>query len=208
MGAYFDLEYCHGGVKPGMQEKMMAPARVVLTVMMLGFSSVGSAAVSKSAQVKVVQTDSPTTVQPAVNRGQTADLVPVAALPSSVKAGQGNARGWQWPATGAVVRGKNRRGVDILGKRGRPIYAAAAGTVVYSGPGLKGYGKLIVIRHAGRYLSAYGFITQSRFQKGQRVQAGQQIANMGLGPGNKSMLRFEIRRDGQSISPQTLLSVR
>lgn len=128
---------------------------------------------------------------------------------TAVKAGGPSVDGWQWPASGSLLRSYDssarRRGIEIGGKVGSPIYAASSGTVVYNGSGLKGYGKLIIIKHDEHYLSAYGFIERSRVKKGQTVSAGSQIADMGRGPGNKPMLRFEIRHDGDPMDPQKAL---
>ncbi|KEZ77024.1 peptidoglycan DD-metalloendopeptidase family protein [Salinisphaera hydrothermalis] len=128
---------------------------------------------------------------------------------TTVKAGGPSADGWQWPASGSLLRAYDpsarRRGIEIGGKVGSPIYAASSGTVVYNGSGLKGYGKLIIIKHDQHYLSAYGFVEHSRVKQGQTVQAGAHIADMGLGPENKPMLHFEIRKDGDPINPQKVL---
>jgi len=122
--------------------------------------------------------------------------------------GPGNSH-WQWPASGAVIqnfsKGGHDQGVEIGGKNGEPIYAASSGIVVYNGPGLKGFGRLIIIKHPRHYLSAYGFVRQSRVSKGEHVSVGQRIASMGLGPGQTAMLHFEIRHDGDPINPARLL---
>ncbi|WP_162622675.1 peptidoglycan DD-metalloendopeptidase family protein [Salinisphaera orenii] len=123
-------------------------------------------------------------------------------------AGPGDSQ-WQWPASGALVQsygdGDQRQGIEIGGSAGAPIYAVSSGTVVYNGTGLKGFGKLIIIKHANRYLSAYGFVRQTRVHKGQDIEIGQRIATMGLGPGKTPMLHFEIRHDGDSVNPARLL---
>ncbi|ERJ19945.1 tRNA nucleotidyltransferase CCA-adding enzyme protein [Salinisphaera shabanensis E1L3A] len=117
--------------------------------------------------------------------------------------------GWQWPASGSIIRGyaaqRTRQGIDIGGREGSPVYAASSGRVVYNGTGLKGYGKLLIIKHDEKYLSAYGFTRNTRVSQGQDVAAGMHIADMGLGPQNKPMLHFEIRRDGRPIDPASLL---
>ncbi|HET7315004.1 peptidoglycan DD-metalloendopeptidase family protein [Salinisphaera sp.] len=131
---------------------------------------------------------------------------------TTVKAGGPSADGWQWPASGALLSdydsSARHRGIEIGGKVGAPIYAASSGTVVYNGTGLKGYGKLIIIKHDPHYLSAYGFVDKSLVEQGQTVSAGAHIANMGLGPGSKPMLHFEIRKDGEPVDPETLLPER
>ena len=131
---------------------------------------------------------------------------------STIKAGGPSEDGWQWPATGSLYRSygdeERGRGIEITGNSGSAIYAASSGTVVYNGTGLKGYGQLIIIKHDTHYLSAYGFVRDSRVSQGETVAAGQQIAKMGLGPGNKPLLHFEIRRDGKPIDPEDRLPKR
>lgn len=117
--------------------------------------------------------------------------------------------GWQWPASGSVLReygpDRTRQGIDIGGRAGSPVYAASSGRVVYNGTGLKGYGKLIIIQHDEHFLTAYGFTQRTLVDQGEDVSAGTHIANMGLGPQNKPMLHFEVRRDGEPINPASVL---
>jgi lipoprotein NlpD len=92
-------------------------------------------------------------------------------------------------------------GIDISGRAGQPVLAAAGGEVVYSGSGLIGYGRLIIVKHNQTYLSAYGHNRELRVVEGDRVSAGQTIALMGEGPGRKPVLHFEIRRNGKPVDP-------
>lgn len=128
---------------------------------------------------------------------------------ASIQAGGPSEDGWQWPATGSLLRqyepDSSRQGVEIGGKVGAPVYAASSGTVVYNGSGLQGYGQLIIIKHDDHYLSAYGFNKRSLVKQGQTVAAGAHIAAMGLGPGNKPMLHFEVRHDGEPMDPEKVL---
>lgn len=128
---------------------------------------------------------------------------------ADIQAGGPSEDGWQWPATGSLLRqydpSSSRQGVEIGGKVGAPVYAASSGTVVYNGSGLQGYGKLIIIKHDAHYLSAYGFNKRSLVKQGQTVAAGAHIAAMGLGPGNKPMLHFEVRHDGEPMDPEKVL---
>lgn len=117
---------------------------------------------------------------------------------------------WHWPTAGRVIetfrRGDpGRRGLDIRGRLGQPVRAAAAGRVVYSGSGLPGYGQLIIIKHNDNYLSAYGYNRRLLVREGQRVRAGQRIAEMGAVGGEGPVLHFEIRRDGRPVDPLRLL---
>ncbi|MGH8522777.1 MAG: peptidoglycan DD-metalloendopeptidase family protein [Gammaproteobacteria bacterium] len=111
---------------------------------------------------------------------------------------------WQWPARGKPLpadSASSRQGVDLLGQPGQPIWAAAAGEVVYSGDGLVGYGKLIIIRHDDVYLSAYAHNRRLLVQEGHRVARGQQIAEMGNSGSRQVKLYFEIRRNGRPVPP-------
>ncbi|GAB3683486.1 peptidoglycan DD-metalloendopeptidase family protein [Salinisphaera aquimarina] len=125
------------------------------------------------------------------------------------RTGGPNEDGWQWPASGSVLREygpeRTRQGIDIGGRQGSPVYAASSGRVVYNGTGLKGYGKLVIIQHDEHYLSAYGFTRRTLVKQGQDVAVGTHIADMGLGPQNKPMLHFEVRRDGKPINPASVL---
>lgn len=120
---------------------------------------------------------------------------------------------WMWPADGPVVWqfGESRRnptGIGIGGHDGREIRAAADGEVVYSGSGLIGYGKLIILKHNDSYLSAYGYNQALRVAEGERVSTGQVIALMGRGPADRPLLHFEIRLDGKPVDPARFLPAR
>ncbi len=111
---------------------------------------------------------------------------------------------WQWPAQGKLVKSNtptSKKGIDISGKIGQQIKAAAKGAVVYSGSGLLGYGKLIIIKHNDNYLSAYAYNSKILVQEGDFVNAGQHIAAMGQGNNGRAMLHFEIRKNGKPANP-------
>ncbi len=115
---------------------------------------------------------------------------------------------WRWPAKGKLIGRFNKhggKGINILGRRGQPIYTAAPGRVVYSGSGLRGYGKLIIVKHNKRFLSAYAHNQRLRVQEGDRVGSGQQIAEMGNSESREIKLHFEIRRDGKPVNPTRYL---
>lgn len=120
---------------------------------------------------------------------------------------------WRWPSKGAMISGfvagdQTRQGVDIAGKAGDPVMAAADGSVVYSGNGLVGYGELIIIKHNDSFLSAYGHNRKRLLEEGQQVKAGQQIAEMGASSASRDMLHFEIRKNGKPINPLDYLPAR
>jgi len=115
---------------------------------------------------------------------------------------------WIWPATGRVLVGfseATNKGVDILGKVGDPVFASASGRVVYSGVGLRGYGKLIIIKHNQTYLSAYAHNSNLLVKEGQNVVRGQKIAEIGNTDSSQARLHFEIRRLGKPVDPLKLL---
>lgn len=111
---------------------------------------------------------------------------------------------WVWPAQGKVVATFNdgsNKGIDISGSLGQPVIASAAGRAVYSGSGLRGYGKLIIIKHNKTYLSAYAHNHQILVKEGQAVAKGQKIAEMGNSDSDQIKLHFEIRRFGKPVDP-------
>lgn len=112
---------------------------------------------------------------------------------------------WAWPTKGKVITGFNEsanlKGMDISGKAGQAVFASAPGKVVYSGSGLRGYGKLVIIKHNKTYLSAYAHNSQLLVKEGQNVQKGQRIAEMGDSDSDQVKLHFEIRRLGKPVDP-------
>jgi lipoprotein NlpD len=120
---------------------------------------------------------------------------------------------WRWPASGEIVarfgdRSSVGKGIDISGRLGDDVKAAADGRVVYTGSGLIGYGKLIIIKHSDTWLSAYGHNDALFVEQGVDVRAGQRVATMGEGPGKRPLLHFEIRLDGKPVDPLSYLPPR
>lgn len=120
---------------------------------------------------------------------------------------------WQWPTRGSVVstfslRDPGRRGIDIEGRKGQPVKAAAAGRVVYRGNGLRGYGNLIILKHNDTYFSAYAHTEDVVVKENEKVKLGQRIADMGNTSSEKTKLHFEIRRNGKPINPLKYLPKR
>ncbi len=112
---------------------------------------------------------------------------------------------WAWPADGNILarfdaNGPNK-GIDIGGKRGQTIRAAASGTVVYEGSGLRGYGQLIIIKHNAEFLSAYAHCDRTYVKEGNVIKRGAKIAEMGSTGADRVKLHFEIRRRGIPVDP-------
>ena len=117
---------------------------------------------------------------------------------------------FQWPTRGNVLAGfdevKNK-GVDIVGKAGDPVLAAADGKVVYAGSGLRGYGNLVIIKHNNTYLTAYAHNQSLLVKEDQTIKRGQKIAEMGNSDADQVKLHFEIRRQGKPVDPAKYLPV-
>ena len=130
--------------------------------------------------------------------------------PAAASAPAGNdSLDWVWPAKGKIVSGfsetANLKGIDIAGSAGEPVRASAPGRVVYAGNGLRGYGKLIIIKHNDTYLSAYAHNREILVKEGQQVTRGQKIAEMGSTDADQVKLHFEIRRHGKPMDPTKFL---
>lgn len=119
---------------------------------------------------------------------------------------------WGWPAKGAVLakfgHAETGKGITIGGSVGDDIAASADGRVVYAGSGLIGYGKIIIVKHSEEFLSAYGHNDTIYVREGEQVRRGDRIASMGRGPGNKPLLHFEIRVNGEAVDPMKYLPSR
>ena len=112
---------------------------------------------------------------------------------------------WGWPASGKNLANfndnGNTKGVDIGGNPGQTVIASASGKVVHTGSTLRGYGKLIIIKHNKSYFSVYAHNNQVLVREGQTVVKGQKIAEMGNSDADRVKLHFEIRRLGKPVDP-------
>ena len=119
-------------------------------------------------------------------------------------------RKWYWPVKGAVISAysltkQGNKGIDIAGQRGDPVRSSAKGKVVYTGDALRGYGKLVIIKHNDDYLSAYAHNDQILVKEQQIVKAGDIIAKMGDTGSQRVMLHFEVRFRGKPVNPMKYL---
>jgi lipoprotein NlpD len=114
---------------------------------------------------------------------------------------------WIWPVKGKVLSPFTEiaKGMDIAGKKGAPVMAAASGRVVYAGAGLRGYGKLVIIKHSDTWLSAYAHNDNILVKEQQDVRRGQKIAEMGQTDTDQVKLHFEVRREGKPVDPAKIL---
>lgn len=132
------------------------------------------------------------------------------ATPQSTSAAPGR---WLWPTGGTVASSfkaddPSRKGIDISGKEGQEVIAAAAGEVVYSGNGLIGFGELIIIKHNESMLTAYAHNSRRLVQEGEQVAAGARIAEMGRNERDQALLHFELRVNGKPVDPLKYLPPR
>ncbi len=120
--------------------------------------------------------------------------------------------GWIWPVAQAPVLAgfdeQKNKGLDLGGKAGEPVLAAADGRVVYAGAGLRGYGNLIILKHNNTYLTAYAHNQTLLVKEDQNVRKGQKIAEMGSTDTDRVKLHFEIRRQGKPVDPARYLPAR
>jgi lipoprotein NlpD len=116
---------------------------------------------------------------------------------------------WGWPTSGKLLstfnEATNLKGVGIAGKAGQPVIASAPGKVLYSGDGIRGYGKLVIVKHNKEFLSVYAHNSVLSVKEGQTVVKGQKLAEMGNSDSDQVKLHFEIRRFGKPVDPVRLL---
>lgn len=156
------------------------------------------------------------TVAPVVVGGGETTSAPAPAEPAKPAApapapAADSSLGFIWPASGSVLAGfdeSRNKGLDISGKAGDPVLAAADGRVVYSGAGLRGYGNLIILKHNDTYLTAYAHNQKLLVKEDQNVKKGQKIAEMGSTDADRVKLHFEVRRQGKPVDPSRYLPAR
>jgi murein DD-endopeptidase MepM/ murein hydrolase activator NlpD len=145
-------------------------------------------------------------------------IEPAAGKPTLAAAAHGtppplSGRGFLWPVNGKVVggfgpmdQGQRRDGIDIAAREGAPVLASEDGLVAYAGDGIRGYGRLILLRHAEGYITTYGHNAALLVEVGERVARGQVIARVGsTGDASRSQLHFELRKGRTPIDPETVL---
>lgn len=118
---------------------------------------------------------------------------------------------WIWPTDGKLVASvgeQKNKGIDVAGRLGQDVVAAAPGKVIYEGNAMRGYGNILIIKHANNYLSAYAHNKQNLVKEGQSVSKGQRIAEMGDSDADSVKLHFEIRQAGKPVDPLKLLPIR
>jgi len=169
-------------------------------------------AYSDAAMAQIDKVQEPGTALVAKPETKPPEIKPkVESKPDDANNGEEDTLEWSMPAQGKLIgefsESANRKGIDIAGKLGQPVIASAPGKVVYSGSGLRGYGKLIIIKHNKTYLSAYAHNDQILVKEGQAITRGQKIAEMGNTDADQVKLHFEVRRFGKPVDPAKFLSL-
>ena len=150
-------------------------------------------------------------VQPLGVSAEAATAPKPVATPTPAPSANDEGLGFAWPASGSVIGGfdeAKNKGLDIGGKAGDPVQAAADGQVVYAGAGLRGYGNLIILKHNNTFLTAYAHNQALLVKEDQKVRRGQKIAEMGKTDADRVKLHFEIRRQGKPVDPAKYLPAR
>lgn len=166
----------------------------------------GKAAYSEDALARAQQNaggEKPAAAEPAPGEQSATEKAGAAAAGNEVE--------WLWPANGKLLAPfaeGSSKGMDIAGKTGDPVLAAAGGVVSYAGTGLRGYGNLVVLRHNATWLSVYAHNSKILVKEKQAVTRGQKIAEMGSSDTESPRLHFEIRQQGKPVDPQKILPVR
>ncbi len=135
-----------------------------------------------------------------------AATAPTALTPPATPAAAG-AMDWAWPVKGKLLTAftEGNKGIDIAGVRNTPVLAAAGGKVIYNQSAMRGYGRLVIIKHNDTWLSAYAHNEKVLVNEGQIVKKGEKIAEMGSSDTDVVKLHFEIRKQGNPVDPVKLL---
>jgi len=158
------------------------------------------------AQLSVPEAGAPADAAPEI-QASAPPIAPPAIEPERPPATDVEAIDWIWPVKGKVIAPftEASKGMDIAGRKGAPVVAAADGRVVYAGAGLRGYGKLVIIKHNNTWLSAYAHNDNILVKEQQDVRKGQRIAEMGSTDADQVKLHFEVRRQGKPVDPAKVL---
>jgi len=170
--------------------------KVVPKALRLPYSEENLALLSKGDAAAVAPATKPVAVAPGPPKPEAPTVAAVKRDPESLD--------FIWPARGGLLAKfaePSSKGVDIGGKPGDPVVAAAAGQVLYTGTGIRGFGKLIVIRHDNGFSSVYAHNREILVKEGQNVARGQRIAEMGDSDADRPKLHFEIRKSGKPVDP-------
>lgn len=152
----------------------------------------------------------PTTAKPGPATTATPSSSPSPGPTATLPPDTAKAPAFAWPYEGDisrefVARGgrkSNHDGIDIAGKHGTAVRAAAAGKVIFAGQGPKEYGLTVIVYHSGRWTTTYAFLDKVTVKEGERVKAGERVGKLGqTGLAREPSLHFEIRRNRVALDP-------
>jgi lipoprotein NlpD len=157
--------------------------------------------------------DAPQATAPSPQSAAPSPPTPPPAGPSpaaSSPAASSSSIAWTWPVSGRPLAAfdEKTKGIDIAGKAGDPVLAAADGKVTFAGTGVRGYGNFVIVQHSPELLSVYGHNRVNLVKEGETVVRGQKIAEMGASDADAVKLHFEIRRDSKPVDPLQFLPQR
>ncbi|MFC5427441.1 peptidoglycan DD-metalloendopeptidase family protein [Paraburkholderia denitrificans] len=141
---------------------------------------------------------------PASANAASADEPAPVSAPAPTSAPDNGVIALSWPVHGPLLGrfdDTRNKGIDIGGKPGEPVRAAASGRVVYAGNGLRGYGNLVIVKSDAAFLTAYAHNRNLKVKEGDSVTKGEEIAEMGKTDADRVMLHFEVRHDGKPVDP-------
>lgn len=193
--------------RPNAQPLAEAPVLRAPQAVLLPYSAANWAQVSSAPAVPGA---TPPAAKPALS-ATTPTIAPAAPATPAPEPASTSVEGWQWPADGTLAGrfgAAGGKGIDIVAARNAPVKAVAPGKVVYSGSGLRGYGRLLIVKHKDEFLSAYAHNETILVKEGDSVAAGQKIALMGDSDADHVKLHFEIRLYGKPLDPLDYLPER
>jgi len=201
-------------VQPGDTLYSIARATGASLDALIRSNDIGDPDVLRIGQVLKLSADGAPPARPPVSTSPTTPAVttppPVATTPpprppraEPPRAADAKLNNWGWPASGSIIQAFSpaTKGIDIAGKPGDAVHAAADGKVAYVGNGVRGLGNLILVEHAGGFLSAYAHNQRMFVTKDQQVKRGAKIAEIGQTDTASPRLHFEVRRDGTPVNP-------
>jgi lipoprotein NlpD len=199
-------------VRPGDTLYKIAQANNISVADLSRLNSITDPGQLRVGQVLRLNGSTPASPAAAASSGSSVTATPVkpaqTAEPTSVaRASDASLISWSWPAKGKILQGfnSNTKGIDIAGKEGDPVFAAADGKVMYAGNGVRGLGNLVLLGHSNGFITAYAHNQSLLVKTGQQVKKGDKIAAVGQTDTTSPRLHFEIRRRGTPVNPVAYL---
>jgi lipoprotein NlpD len=193
------------GVKVPFSDSALAELRSAEAPAAAAGAAPGPGATASSAAGAATAVPAPGVVVPPAKPAEAKAEPPAAAVAAPAT---GGADTWGWPTSGRVVQTfdeSSKKGIAFSGKAGDPVMAAADGRVIFSGNGPRGYGNLVIVKHANDLLSVYAHNRSLAVKEGQDVKRGQKIAEVGDSGTTSARLHFEIRQQGKPVDPAKFL---